>query len=796
MHADDPTPAPGLETRRSFLKKTVLTSAALAGARLGPLAAATAQATPTFTDAAGIVHTDPWYKWARRWGHTSITERDPAHYDIAWWREEWRRTKIQAVVIDAGGIVEFFPVLPPYEQAKYLNNFDLFGALTKAAREEHLIVLARMDSSGAKQMAFDANPDWFTVDAKGQHYLGRGLYIPCVNSPYYSVWIGNMIRMVLKVYRPDGFVDTSWSGLPRDLICYCQNCVTAFFKKYKLDLPPKKDWEDPTYRTWLDWNYGLRLTLWDANNNLTRSAGGKDCLWLGMNDGTVEVQAANFRDVREICHRSEIIYLDYQRRTDRTGVQANGEAGKLYHQMLGWQKPVAESQAMYDLADPVFRGVTKPESEVRLWTLDGYAGGIQPSWHYVGAYGEDRRMYPTPVSLFKWHETQEDFLYNRVPMATVGVVWSQRNNDYFGRDHAELMVNLPQRGITQALLRARIPYVMIHADDLPAKPGPLQLLIFPNLGVMTDPQVKQVQAWVKNGGCVFATGLTSLFDENGDALPDFALSDLFRSQIPDGARVRQEAARVQAAGENVQSYLRLTPEMSPDIDGPKTDGSSDSTVKRHPVLAGFEATNLIPYGGTLVPAHVEPDELDTVTFVPPFQTTPTEEAYMEVTKSDATALVLHSFGTARVAYLLADLDRRYARDNIPDHGDLLANIARWAANDDNAQVCIPLAVSGPGFIDCQLYYQATHLDPITKDRKPPRLILHLVNLTNASTWRAPAEEFIPVGPLDVGIKLPPDILHPVADALVGPKVTNLTVADNWVRFTVATVVDHEVIVVY
>jgi hypothetical protein len=253
---------------------------------------------------------------------------------------------------------------------------------------------------------------------------------------------------------------------------------------------------------------------------------------------------------------------------------------------------------------------------------------------------------------------------------------------------------------------------------------------------------------------------------------------------------------VQAAGEIVHSYLRLTPEMSPDVDGPKTDGTSESNIKRHSVFDGFEATNLIPYGGTLVPAQVEPDELTILTFVPPFQTTPTEKAYMETARSDASALVLNTFGTARVAYLLADLDRRYARDNTPDHGDLLANITRWAANDDNPQICIPLAVTGSGFIDCQLYYQPTHLDPITKERIPPRLILHLVNLTNAATWRGPAEEFIPVGPLSVGIKLPPDIKHPVADAQVGPEVTDLTYADNWVRFKVASVTDHEVLVIH
>ena len=80
--------------------------------------------------------------------------------------------------------------------------------------------------------------------------------------------------------------------------------------------------------------------------------------------------------------------------------------------------------------------------------------------------------------------------------------------------------------------------------------------------------------------------------------------------------------------------------------------------------------------------------------------------------------------SSRVAFLPADLDRRFARDNLPDHGDLLANLVRWVAQDN-----LPLAVEGPGLIDCHLY------------RQPGRLILHLVNLSNAGTWRQPVHEF-------------------------------------------------------
>jgi len=49
----------------------------------------------------------PWYRRATRWGQTNITERDPVRYDIPWWREYWKRTEVQCVIINAGGIVAY-----------------------------------------------------------------------------------------------------------------------------------------------------------------------------------------------------------------------------------------------------------------------------------------------------------------------------------------------------------------------------------------------------------------------------------------------------------------------------------------------------------------------------------------------------------------------------------------------------------------------------------------------------------------------------------------------------------------
>ena len=112
-------------------------------------------------------------------------------------------------------------------------------------------------------------------------------------------------------------------------------------------LPKKRDWNDPVYRQWIEWNYDRRLEVWDLFNRTTKAAGGPDCIWSGMNSGSVTAQARSFRDLREICRRADIVMLDHQRRDDDTGFQQNGDTGKRVHELCGWDKVAPESMAMY-----------------------------------------------------------------------------------------------------------------------------------------------------------------------------------------------------------------------------------------------------------------------------------------------------------------------------------------------------------------------------------------------------------------------------------------------------------------
>jgi hypothetical protein len=731
---------------------------------------------PAAADAQKTSTTLPWYRRAYLWGQTNITEKDPVRYDIPWWREYWKRTQAHAVIINAGGIVAYYPSkFPLHHRAEFLGGRDLFGELTKAAHDDGLFVMARMDSNRAAEDFFQAHPGWFARDSEGRPYRAADKYIACINSPYYDEYLPEVLREIIERSHPDGFTDNSWAGMGRENICFCAHCDRKFREKTGQPLPRKADWDDPAYRAWIGWNYQRRIEVWELNDRTTRAAGGPHCIWSGMNSGSVTSQARSFRDLKEICKRAEIVMLDHQRRDDDTGFQQNGDTGKRVHSLLGWEKLAPESMAMYQSGPGYYRVASKPAAEARMWMIAGVAGGIQPWWHHVGAYHEDRRMYRTAEPVMRWWRANETYLINRTPVADVGVVWSQGNTDFFGRDDAAERVDAPYTGLMHALVRARIPYLPVHIDDIGEKNPDLKLLILPNVGALSDAHAASIRRFVQRGGSLFATGNTGLYNEWGDPRPDFVLADLFACHRIGDTPTLRGAGRREGDG---HTYLRLSPEWRARVDGPKAGDEPAPVGERHPVLRGFDETDILPFGGTLTALRVDGTAIVPLTLVPAFPTYPPETSWMRQPKSDIPGLILSQHGASRVAYMPADLDRRYAREHLPDHAALLANVVRWASGQGG-----PVVVEGPGLVDCHLYQQ------------PGRMILHLVNLTSEATWRAPLDELIRVGPFKITVRVPDKVTNPTAKLLVSGARRRVAVEGGMGVIEVESILDHEVVVV-
>ncbi len=670
----------------------------------------------------------PWYAECYRWAQTNIADKDADRYDIPWWREQWKRTAAQAVIINcAGARITFYPSKFPLQRR---NSFrperDLFGELAAAARQDGIAVVARMDSAGVPADFRKAHPDWLTRTRDGR--LGNS---PCINSPYREEYVAGIFREAIERYHPEGFADNG--GLGGGNLCYCDRCARRFRDNTGNALPVAADFTDPIYRQWVRWSQARILEVWDLNNQATKAVGGPDCLYIGM--------VRKFQNyAREVAKRTPLLLMDSQSRNDEGSFRENSDEGRYLHSLVGWSNVAAQAMSMTHHSHGYFRVASDPPAEARMYMLSAIAGGWQPWYHHISAYSEDRRQYNIAPPVFQWHKKYERYLVNRTPIVTAGVFRSDASSVFYARGAAAQLIQTPYRGIVHAFFQSRIPYTPLHIEDMEREAQNLAVLVLPNLGAMSDQECAFVRGFVERGGALIATGLTSLYDGDGEPRADFGLATVFGAHVEGAVPDRMSFARP-----SIESYLRIRP------------GS------RHAALAGFDGTDLIPFGGVLSELRVEAGR----------------DVLLREEQTGIPGLVVGMYGKGRVVFLPADLDRRYGLEPLPDHARLLGNLLRWAAGEH-----IPFTVEGPGFIGSYLY------------RQDGRLILHLVNGTGTDNGDEISDRYFPVGPLKVRVKLPDGVRGHGVQFLAAERSGTLTRSTpQSVEFEVPRLVDHEVAVI-
>ena len=153
----------------------------------------------------------PWYQKMRRCGQVNFNEQDPEKLNIAEWVDYWASLKLDALLLNAGGIMAFYPTKTPYHhRSQFLGNRDLFGDFTKAAKARGIRVVARLDCNYAYEEALNARPEWFQRRADGQpvrHNESPSLYAACMFTTYFTEQMPAIIREVNSLYDVDGFLD-------------------------------------------------------------------------------------------------------------------------------------------------------------------------------------------------------------------------------------------------------------------------------------------------------------------------------------------------------------------------------------------------------------------------------------------------------------------------------------------------------------------------------------------------------------------------------------------------------------
>lgn len=704
--------------RRQFV---VLPGAAFAGS----MVANSAQATNSHV---------PWHQRIRRMGQINMTEHDPVSMNVEEWADYWASLKVDAVQVSVTGILAFYPSKVPYHKhGKFLGDRDFFGDCCTAAKKRGIHVLARMSPDLEWEDALKPHPEWFEKNERGEyvrHTEDPRLYRTCMFSTYFTEHIPAIMREVNSRYDVDGIFTNGWPPLGRLPDCRCDNC-----KK----LPP-----GGTVDYWDQFN-GRVIELWNLYDGIAKEKN-PDNLYFGNLGGSIRCTA----NLKTLGDKTYWFNCDNQGRGgDDTPIWGCSLQGRVCSSVMKG-KTSTNVTAAWSTGTPRWRNASKSPQEAQMWMDETVASGMVPWYHFIGGetgLGEDRRWQEPGREYFNWLAKHEKHLFNKRPIANLGVVMGQRTQLFYKTPYkgsAQQYID----GIYYALLDGRFLFDFVHEDDLgPENLNKYKALILPNTALLSDEQCAQLKAYVNAGGSLLATFETSMYTERNQRRKEFGLADVL------GISKNGEVV-----GTNGNPYYARI-------------------ERQHSILRGFTDTNWIPGAEYRLP--VKSSSSQVLTVVPGYPAYPPELSYPPQSHTTEPAVVIRENGNSRTIYFPGDVERTMWKTGHTDLDRLLRNSITWLLDGD-----APVAVEGKGVIESFAWETEVGF------------AVHVLNYTNPAMHRGWIREFFPIGEQKVRMRLPNGSKPSRVELLRAESDTPFRVTDGYIEFTIPSVLDYEIAAVY
>ena len=648
-----------------------------------------------------------WYSKPMRWAQIGFTEDDPGNYDPNFWLDYFKRCSIEAVTLNAGGAVAYYPTEVPFHyRSKWLGKLDTFGDLARSCRARGMVIVARTDAHACHDDVYKAHPDWIMTSADGRkmkHPSDPDFWLCCPYGPYNFEFMTSVHEEIMHMYMVDGIFTNRWAGSGQ---CFCEHCTQLFHDFSGLALPRTHNPQDPARKQYIVWRQKRLFELWRLWNGKIQAIN-PDASYIANAGGG----ALSELDMKTVGELAPTLFADRQGRAGLMPPWANGKNGKEYRAALG-QKAIVGIFSM-GLEDKYrWKDSVQSDDEIRLWVVDGIAHDLRPWFTKFDCKVIDPRWMPVVEGLYVWHKQHEAYLRNVRPIARVGLVYSQQTASYYGGDDARTKVEDPGLGFYEVLVEARIPFEMVHDHLLDAaRLQQFKTLILPNTAALSSEQCKQLEDFVRNGGGIVATFETSLYDEWGVRRSDFGLTSLFGATY---------AGSVE--GPILNSYLNLA----------KTNGAY------HPLLKDLENAGRIINGANQVRITTKGEGSYPLEVGAKYPDLPMEEVFPRPGAApEQVGAVARQIGKGRVVYFPGDLDRTFWETLNYDQMRLLRNAVIWATDEP-----APLLVAGKGVLDVSVWMQKESMT------------VHLVNLTNPFMMKGPVREVIPITAQKVGVQIP------------------------------------------
>ena len=297
------------------------------------------------------------------------------------------------------------------------------------------------------------------------------------------------------------------------------------------------------------------------------------------------------------------------------------------------------------------------------------------------------------------------------------------------------------QGAYAALARSGHPFEVIEEANLLEGdlPEQLRLIVLPGVSAMSDAVAGRVREFVRGGGRVLATADTSLLDESGRPREDFALADVFGASL----------AGAMLGPTSIDYWTVAAGDACPIRTRQRWLACPSWWWHLRPTSA---ARPLLHYAEKMPRRYAGP---------PP--------------ASEHPAAIIHRFGRGRAILIASTVGEHYLSHGLPEHRELLAAAAAKLAPP-------PVRIAGAGeFVEAAL-----------RQGREGTVVLHLTNL---ATGRRPSTGAIPLGPLQVRLRLPRGMSPRRVETCWSPARLRFAFARGWIRFRLSLPKEYEMVIV-
>src|SRR5436190_13036569 len=228
----------------------------------------------------------------RRCGQLNLNERDPLTLDVGKWIDYWSSLKLDALLLNGGGIVAFYPTdVPFHHRSEFLGPRDLFGELASETKARNIRLVARMDCNYAYEDALKAHPEWFERNRDGSprpHGESPWLYKTCMFSTYFTDQMAAIYREINARYPVDGFFTNGWPSTGDLTVCHCESCQKVYRDKVGAVPPDTTDAASPHYRKYYAATMDRVMEVWTLWDSIAREKKA-DSVYVGNLGGGIRV---------------------------------------------------------------------------------------------------------------------------------------------------------------------------------------------------------------------------------------------------------------------------------------------------------------------------------------------------------------------------------------------------------------------------------------------------------------------------------------------------------------------------